>query len=205
MRQRDRRERPLPAQVGRRKTGAARDGFGQPDVAGEIGVAVERDGLARHAELFAALGVEQRELGDLLHLPQQLGIVGAAQVGGVGGGPRHPGNLPLEVGQGLLDPLGGRLRLLAHAVVERALDAAIGDPDFHRAVDGQHEHDEADQRDDVFGEQAFAQEPDSVLDLVHPDPRAAHGLRARIGLSQAGLSRQPRREGLSSTNWGEGL
>ena len=85
----------------------------------------------------------------------------------------------------MLDSLGGRFCLLAHAVVERALDAAVGDPDFHRAVDGQHEHDEADQRDDVFGEQAFTQEPYSVLDLVHPDPHAAHGLRARIGLSLA--------------------
>jgi hypothetical protein len=46
-------------------------------------------------------------------------------------------------------------RLLAHAVVERALDAAIGDPGLDRAVDRQHEHDEADQGDDVFGEQAL--------------------------------------------------
>ena len=45
--------------------------------------------------------------------------------------------------------------------VSERLDAAVGDPGFHRAVDRQHEHDEADQRDDVFGEQAFAQEPDS--------------------------------------------
>ena len=195
MRQRDRHERPLAAEVGRRKTGAAREGFGQPDVAGEIDVAVERDGLARHAELFAALGIEQRELADLRHLPQQLGVVGAAQVGGVGGGARHPGNLPLEVGQGLLDSLGGRLRLLAHAVVKRALDAAIGDPDFHRAVDRQHEHDEADQGYDVFGEQAFAQEPCSVLDLVHPDPRAPAAWRAHRFVTGAGLSRQPRHEG----------
>ena len=45
-------------------------------------------------------------------------------------------------------------------VGQRGLGAAVADPGFHRAVDREHEHDEPDQRDDVFGEQAFAQEPD---------------------------------------------
>ena len=37
--------------------------------------------------------------------------------------------------------------------------------------------DEADQRDDVFGEQALSQEPDLVLDPAHPDPRARPRIR----------------------------
>ena len=199
MRQRDRHERPLVPQIRRRKAGAAPDGLDEPDVAGEIGVAAERDGLAGVAELLAALGVEQRELADLRHLPQQLRIVGAALLGPGRGGAGDPVDLPLQVGHRLLDPLGGGFRLLRHAVGQRPLDAAIGDPDFHRAVDGQHEHDEADQRDHVFGEQAFAQEPDLVLDLVHPDPRAPRLAGASVARG-AGLSREPPQMGLSSTN-----
>ena len=186
MRQRDRHERLLTAEGGRREAGAARDGFGEPDVAREVGVASGREYAAGQPDLFATLAVDEGELADRRHLIQKLRIVGAALLQRCGfavlggAGARHPGDLAFEVGQGLLDPLGGRFRLLAHAVVQRALDAAVGDPDFHRAVDRQHEHDEADQGYDVFGEQAFAQEPGSVLDLVHPDPRAPRGARASV-------------------------
>jgi hypothetical protein len=88
--------------------------------------------------------------------------------------------LPIEVGHRLLDALGGRLRLLAHRIPQRGLDAAVADPGFQRAVDREHEHDKPDQRDDVFGEQALPQEPDFVLDLVHPDPRAPLLVKNRV-------------------------
>ena len=196
MRQRDRGERPPVAEIGRRKAGAAGGGLGEAQVAGEIGVAAVVDGLAREAQLLAALGREQRQLAHIGHLGQQLRIVGAAVLDLVRRGPRHPVDLPFEVGHRLLDALGGRLGLLRHAVGQRGLDAAIADPDFHRAVDGQHEHDKADQRDDVFREQALTQEPDLILDGVHiRNPHAPRILCAHRFVGGSIPGREPPRLG----------
>ncbi|MGY4431853.1 hypothetical protein ACVWWO_004330 [Bradyrhizobium sp. F1.13.1] len=118
---------------------------------------------------------------------QQLGIVGAALLEGVLARPGHPADLALELGDRLLDPPGGCLRLVLETVGQLCLGGAVGDPALHRAVDGEHEHDEADKRDDVFGEQTLAQKPCLVVRSCHPDPlappsapalRAARTLRA---------------------------
>ena len=172
MRQRERHEGTLLPKMGRGKADAPRQRLGEAEVAGEIRIAADRDGLPRQPQRFAALAVDLGQLVDRRHLVEQLGIVGAALLGGGGGGAGDPADLPIEVGHRLLDALGGRLRLLAHRIPQRGLDAAVADPGFQRAVDREHEHDKADQRDDVFGEQALPQEPDFVLHLVHPDPRA---------------------------------
>ena len=115
------------------------------------------------------------------HLVQQLGVVGAVlfEVTALARVTQLIWRSRSEID--CLDPLGGRLGLLRHRVGQRGLGGAVADPGFERAVDGQHEHDEADQRDDVFGEQALAQQPDFVLDPDHPDPRKAApgtGIRA---------------------------
>ena len=55
MRHRDRHEGPLAAEIGRREADAAVDGLGEAEVAGKIGVAVDRDLGARQPQLLAAL------------------------------------------------------------------------------------------------------------------------------------------------------
>ncbi|MGZ3199852.1 MAG: hypothetical protein ACXU6W_08510, partial [Croceibacterium sp.] len=68
---------------------------------------------------------------------QELGVVGIVLGQRVGAGAGHPVDLPLQLQDRLLDPPGGRFRLLAHRVGERGLDGAVGDPGLHRAVDRQ--------------------------------------------------------------------
>ena len=180
MRHGDRHERPIVAEIGRRKAGAAGAGFDEAGVAGEAQRAAVGDAVpARQPQRLAALAADLGNLGDPRHLVQQLLIVGLALLERVGGGARHPADLPLEVGHRLLDPPRGRLRLLVHPVGQRRLDAAVADPGLQRAVDREHEHDKAHQRDDVFGEQALTQEPDLVLDGVHPGPRALSSIQGK--------------------------
>jgi hypothetical protein len=131
-------------------------------------------------QLLAAAAVEERKLVDGRHLVQQLRVIGAALLQRIAvvlfGGTcaRHPADLALQLGDRLLDPPRGGFGLFRHAVGQRGAGRAVADPGFHRAVDGEHEHHQPDQRDDVFGEQPFAEKPDSVADAAHPDPRARH-------------------------------
>ena len=182
MRHRDRHERMLLLEIGRRKADAAGDRFGKPDVAGKVGAAADRNGRPGQAQLLAAIAVEPEDLADGRHLIQELGVIGAALLDGHDAGARHPAYLPLQLRGRLLDPPRGGVGLLAHGVGQRGPCAAIADPGFHRAVDREHEHHQADQRDDVFGEQAPAEKPDFVVP-DHPDPRAPS---LRQGFAQQG-------------------
>ena len=70
--------------------------------------------------------------------------------------------------------------------------AAVADPGFHRAVDGEHEHDEADEGDDVFGEQTLAQKPCLVVDRAIPTLlRRLRRRRCGVLLSQFGRPAEP--------------
>ena len=92
MRNRDRHQRLLVLEIGRRKADAAGAGFDELDVAGEIHIAAEGD--ASTATAGAARGpgcVEKRQLVDGRDLPQQLRIVGAALFERVGRGGRRVG------------------------------------------------------------------------------------------------------------------
>ncbi len=171
MRHRDRHERVLVAEIGRREVDAPGNRFGEPEVTGEVGAATDRDGRARQAELLAAVAVEPEDLADRRHLVQQLGVIGAALLDGHDAGAGYPADLPFQLGDRLLDPPRGGVGLFAHRVGQRGPGRPVADPGFHRAVDGEHEHHQADQRDHVFGEQAPAEKPDFVVP-DHPDPRA---------------------------------
>ncbi|MGY4366426.1 hypothetical protein ACVW1A_002491 [Bradyrhizobium sp. LB1.3] len=172
MRHRDRHERRPVGEPRRRVADAAGDGVGEAHVAGEVGIAAGRGRLARDAQHLAALAVELEQLVDDRDLVQQLGVVGAALLERVLARPRHPADLALELGDRLLDPSRGSLRLVLETVGQLCLGGAVGDPALHRPVDGEHEHDEADERDDVFGEQALAQKPCLLVRSRHPDPLA---------------------------------
>ena len=178
MRHRDRHERARADEIGRRKDDALGRGFGKTDVAGEVGAIALGHGPARQTKLLAAGAVQEGELADRGHLIQQLPIIGAALLQRPAfqarrrAGARHPADLPLQLGDRLLDPPRGGFRLLAHRLDDGDLGAAIADPGLHGAVDREHEHHKAYQRDDVLGEQALAEKPDLVLDRAHPDPRA---------------------------------
>ncbi len=178
MRHRDRHEGAGADEIGRREGDAPGVGLDEADVAGKVAVAVGHHLGARHPQQFAAAAADEGELAHRRQLVQQLRIIGAAILQGAvetsrgRTGARHPADLPLQLVDRLLDPPRGGLRLLAHGLDQRDLGAAIADPGLHRAVDRQHEHDKPDQRDDVFGEQPFAQKPGFVLDRAHPDPRA---------------------------------
>ena len=128
---------------------------------------------ARQPQLFAAIAVEQRELADGGDLVEQLGVVGAVL-------------FQLSASEARVTQLIWRSRSEIDCSIRFAVAsafspmpsvsvvrvAAVADPGLDRAVHGQHEHHQAHQRDDVFGEQAFAEKPDLVLDADHPDPRA---------------------------------
>ena len=172
MRHRDRHHRLLIDEIGRRIADPARHRIGEAHVAGEVGIAAGRGRLARDAQHLAAVAVELEQLGDDRDLVQQLGVVGAALLERVLACRRHPADLALELGDRLLHAPGGSLRLVLEPVGQRRLGGAIGDPGLHRAVDGEHEHDEADEGDDIFGEQALAQKPGLVFRSRHPDPLA---------------------------------
>ena len=193
MRHRDRHEGLRAAEFGRRVIDAVGDGFGEAQVAGEIRAARDQDRGAGQPQQFVAVAAQQRQLADRGHAGQQLGVVGAVLFEADGAGAGHPADLAFEIGDRGFDPLGGRLGLFRHRVGQRGLGGAVADPGFERAVDRQHEHDEADQRDDVFGEQALRHKADFVLDPDHPDPRKAApgtGIRAAafIAVSAIGLS-----------------
>jgi hypothetical protein len=121
-----------------------------------------------------AVAAEQRKRTDGRDLVEQLGVVGTVMFQLHGAGAGHPADLAFQLGDRLLDPPRGRFRLLAHRVGQRALGGAVADPGLQRAVDREHEHHQADQGDDVFGEQAPAPRLDFVRDPDHPDPRARH-------------------------------
>ena len=194
MRHRDRHIRSRIGEIGRLVADAAGNGFGKSAVPRKIHVAADRNRGARQPKLLAALAVELRELTDSGHLVQQLRIVGTALLERHDAGAGNPADLALQLRDRLLDPLRRRLRLFRHGVGERGLGRAVADPRFHGAVDGEHEHDEADQRDDVFGEQALAQEPDFILDPDHPDPRAhTQQIAAAAPISAAAASIWPSR------------
>ena len=179
MRQRDRHIGPAFPEIGRGQVDAPADAFDKSNIAGKILAAVHRNRAAGQAKQLLAAPAQPGELADRRHLVQQLGKVGAVLVHRVGAGAGHPAHLALEVGDRLLDPPRGRLRLLAHGVGQRGLGGAVADPGFERAVDREHEHHQADQGDDVFGEQAPAPRPNFIRDPDHPDPRGRHPRRAR--------------------------
>ncbi|MGY4381489.1 hypothetical protein ACVWZ3_009128 [Bradyrhizobium sp. i1.3.6] len=172
MRQRDRHHRRPVGEPGRRVADAAGNRVGEAHVAGEVGIAAGRGRLARDAQHLASLAVELEQLIDDRDLVQERCVVGAALLERVLACPRHPADLALELGDRLLDPPGGSLRLVVEPVGQLGLGGAIGDPGLHRAVDGEDKHDEADEGDDVFGEQALAQKPCLVFRSRHPDPLA---------------------------------
>lgn len=145
MRHRDRHHRLLIDEARRRIADPARHRVGEAHVAGEVGVAARRGRLARDAQHLVAVAVELEQLGDDGDLLQQLGVIGAALLQRVPACRRHPADLALELGDGLLHAPGGGLRLVFQSVGQRCLGGAIGDPGLHRAVDGEHEHDEADE------------------------------------------------------------
>src|SRR5262245_46715449 len=94
-----------------------------------------------------------RELLDRRHLLQQERVVGAMLLDRAGAGARGPADLPFHLGNELADAVGdllGALGLLGHAGGRRV---AVRDGDFQRAIHGEHEHDEPDERNDIFAEQ----------------------------------------------------
>ena len=193
MRHRDRHERAGADEIGRCEGDALGVGLDKSDIAGKVGVAVGHHLGARHPQQFAAGAAEKRQLAHRRQLVQQLRIIGAAPLHGAvevhirRTGARHPADLPLQLIDRLLDPPRGGVRLLAHGLDQRDPGAAIADPGLHRAVDRQHEHHQPDQRDDVFGEQPFAQKPGFFLDRAHSDPRAPPPSRG-LALSRPCLS-----------------
>src|SRR5581483_1593798 len=190
----DRHQRPCAGKICRRVADAARDRLGEARIAVKIDAGREGDLGARQPQQLLALAVELRQLRHRGDLAEQLGIGVAALLDGVDIGARDAADLAFQLAHRLVDALGGGFRLLGHAFDQRGLGGAIADPGLGQAVHRQHEHDEADQRHHVFGEQALAQKPDLVLDRDHPDPRAC-----RLGLAATRGSRPGRG---SSTNRG---
>jgi hypothetical protein len=146
--------------------------------------------------LLATGAIEVKQLIDRRHLPHQQNVVGAMLIDGVGAGPRHPTDLALGLGHELFDAMRRGFGLLGHRCGQRRLGLAIDEPSLDRAVDGQHENHQSDQRHHVFGKKAALAEPVFAQSRYHLQPRTR--TRQNINALAQLLQKQRRRSRTSS-------
>jgi hypothetical protein len=140
--------------------------------------------------LLLAGAVQLDQPVDGWHLLEQQRIIRLALFEGGCARPRSPADLAFHFRDILLDPASGRLRLFRLRVGKELRGFPVHEPRFQAAVHGQHEHDQPDEGNDVFAEQAVPTEPAlahrrhdrnslALRDTYEPSPLPSQGPRRR--------------------------